>query len=362
MVLRSIAAEDNIFPLRVPFGRPSTSDDFVVVRSKIEALAKASHPWRVTWEIVETRRWGQQRWPVAVEFDTVEDLASAIGRKKELSDVRDALRDARATCPALEPWLLRNAHRISEYLDSWHGLVAVCAYLSANRRPKCYARQIPVPTDTKFIERHERILRELLDVTLGDDVDASGMSFADRFGLLLEPAQIRFRFLDADLRRRVGWPVSESTVPVPQLRELTWTIPRAVVVENRDVFLCLPTLRDTLAIWGAGKAVPLLAQLPWLHGADIVYWGDLDEAGFGLLSSLRGSFPQVRSALMDFESWERWKHLALPGRRDRGARCANLTPSEREALNAVVAGPWLLEQERIPPNWAQQSLAAALSS
>jgi hypothetical protein len=36
-----------------------------------------------------------------------------------------------------------------------------------------------------------------------------------------------------------------------------------------------------------------------MDDALVVYWGDCDEAGHGILSGLRSVFPQVRSVLMD---------------------------------------------------------------
>jgi hypothetical protein len=79
-----------------------------------------------------------------------------------------------------------------------------------------------------------------------------------------------------------------------------------------------------------------------------VYWGDCDEAGYGILSNLRLSFPRLRSVLMDETAWVKWKHLAVLGKRDCSVKHTGLTASERAALNGVLAGPWMLEQERIP--------------
>jgi hypothetical protein len=98
-----------------------------------------------------------------------------------------------------------------------------------------------------------------------------------------------------------------------------------------------------------------------MASTQIVYWGDCDEAGYGILSGLRSSFPQVRSLLMDHTAWCRWRHLAVPGQRDASARHAHLTDVEREALNAVVAGPWMLEQERIPPAEAERAVLTAFN-
>ncbi|MDB4913701.1 MAG: hypothetical protein JWM95_1345 [Gemmatimonadetes bacterium] len=358
--IRAEAAGENIFPLRVPFGRPATTEDFGAVSQKIEVLALSPYPWRIEWEVVKTRKWGRQNWPLAVYFDSIESLAAGIGADEELAHTRNALAGARAVCPALEPWLRLNAHRIARYTESWAGLVEVCAYFAANPRPNCYPRQVPIAVHSKFIESNTGILRELLDAVIPAPERENATPFAERFGLLVEPPQLRFKFLDRQLQIAAGWPVAEASVPVSELREIVWHIPRILVVENRDVFLCLPPLAGTLGVWGSGKAASILGQLPWLCGSEIVYWGDCDEAGFSILSTLRSVFPQVRSALMDLNTWKRWRHFAVPGNRDRAAHSDSLTSEEKEVLAAVIAGPWLLEQERIPSREADVALRAAI--
>jgi len=358
-VLRAEAIGENLFPLRIPFGRPSTTADFAILRREIEALATARRPWCIDWEEIETRKWGRQRWPVRVAFDSIEDLAAALGRSSELRSFRAALQETRQKCPGLEPWLREKAHRIVDHLADWHGLVAVCAYFEAHPQPHCYTRQIPVPLGTKFIEEHAAILRELLDVVVGNGVNAAAATFAERFHLVVEPPQVRFRFLDTELRTRMGWPVADCSIPLPTFAGLLWTVPRVLVVENRDVFLCLPTVPDTLAIFGAGKMASLLPGCRWMNRAELVYWGDCDEAGYGILSHLRSSFPNLRSLLMDQAAWCRWKHLAVAGKRDSTSSFSHLTASEQGALRAVLAGPWMLEQERIPTQEAERAVLAA---
>jgi hypothetical protein len=199
----------------------------------------------------------------------------------------------------------------------------------------------------------------MLDATLGDRVIEAADEFAERFGLLAEPPLIRFRFLDGTLRDDVRWPVDSSAVPVPLLADVRWRIPRVIIVENRDVFLSLPTLPRTLAIFGSGKAATLLSELRWLNDADIVYWGDCDEAGFGMLVRVRNQFPQVRSVLMDRDTWDLYAHLAVPGKRDRSAACEGLSKPEADCLAEALRGPRMLEQERIPAAVVQQALRAA---
>ena len=96
-VLRAEARGEIIFPMRIRFGRPSTTADFLSLRAQIEAIADARHPWSVEWELVETRKWGKQRWPAKLTFDSVERLAKAIGRSRELVRFREALEYARLT-------------------------------------------------------------------------------------------------------------------------------------------------------------------------------------------------------------------------------------------------------------------------
>jgi len=62
---------------------------------------------------------------------------------------------------------------------------------------------------------------------------------------------------------------------------------------------------------------------------------------------------------MDQAAWQQWKHLAVPGRRDSSVKHSYLNVSERAALTAVLAGPWMLEQERIPLVEAERAIAAA---
>jgi hypothetical protein len=145
---------------------------------------------------------------------------------------------------------------------------------------------------------------------------------------------------------------------MPVFAGLQWNISRVLVVENRDVFLCLPTVPNTLSIFGSGKAASLLLGCRWMNNATIVYWGDCDEAGYGILSNLRASFPHVQSLLMDEAAWHAWKHLAVPGKKDSAGSLSYLTATEQRALKSILAGPWMLEQEKIPIVEAERAIAA----
>src|SRR6267154_5858672 len=122
-VLLAKATGENVFPLRIPFGQPRTTADFGVLRGEIESLAASRQNWRIDWQEIETRKWGRQRWPLSLWFDSIEDLATSLGRSDELQAFWAAVEDARERCPALEPWLRVKAHRIIDCLADWHRLV-----------------------------------------------------------------------------------------------------------------------------------------------------------------------------------------------------------------------------------------------
>jgi hypothetical protein len=360
-VLRAEAIGDNLFPLVIPFGRPSTTSDFGAIRADLTSLAAADYGWQIDWEDIDTRKWGNQRWPRRVSFDSVESLAHALQSTEQLRMFREALIFARSVCPNLEPWLQTRAHKILELLPEWKDLVCVCAFFDANPSPGCFARQLPIPVGTKFVEEHTGILGELLTIVLGDRANTKGLCFEERFHLRLEPAQVRFRFLDARLRAHLNWPVMDCSISAEDLASIALKIPRALIIENKAVFLCLPDVPDTLAILGNGKAASLLHQCGWLQESDVVYWGDCDEAGFGILSSIRARLPGVRSILMDHETWKRWNRFAVLGRKDLGARYDHLTPAEREALAVVMANSLMLEQEKIPLQDAENAIKKAFA-
>src|SRR5438552_17329214 len=83
-VLRAEATGAKMFPLQVPFRRPRISDEYQGIRSAVESLASAKLPWRIEWQEVNTRKWGKQRWPVRVTFESPDDRASALGHSREL--------------------------------------------------------------------------------------------------------------------------------------------------------------------------------------------------------------------------------------------------------------------------------------
>jgi hypothetical protein len=180
------------------------------------------------------------------------------------------------------------------------GLIEVTKFFLSHPWPDCYARQIPVSVDTKFVERHQSVLCEWLDELLpASAIQTDETKFPLRFGLRDRQPHITFRVLDPELQAELRLPFDEFSVPLRYLATLPVRNATVIIVENQLNLLTLPLVRRGIALRGEGDAVTRLAKLNWLNDNRAVYWGDIDIEGFEILSSFRRFIPDIRSLLMD---------------------------------------------------------------
>lgn len=345
--LRALVAGDAFFPLKIPFGRPSTSDEWPKLQQEITALASGTVGYRIEWTTVDTRRWGEQRMPVRVWFDDEPAYLQALGKTTEIDALRGLLEHTREVCPDLNQWLHANVLRVIEFAAVWKELLLVCCYFLANPRPGVYARELPVAVDTKFVERHEGILRSLLDHLLPESAKADTPHFAQRFGLKFEEPQIRFRVLDDAMAIATTLPFTDVSVPFSQFASLRWSGIVILIVENKKTFLSLPALAGTVGIWGGGGAAHLLVNATWLATCQMFYWGDLDVHGLHIVSRLRRVFPALESVMMDTATFEKFKSRCGPAKPATYEDVTLLSAEELAVYHRVRAGGVLLEQEKL---------------
>lgn len=358
--LRSIVVDEPFFPLPIRFGKPSTAVGFAQLRSEVEALAGSAVPYRIEWREIRSPRLGvgRQRLPERLWFERETDFLTTIQKNSEIARFRKQLEEARATCPGIVDWMARRPLVAVEHADVWHELLMVCTYFLRHPRPGCYPRELPLPIGTKFIGDHERVLDEMLTAVLPPtSVEPSRGTFEERFGLRAVEATIRLRVLD-QTSVPVGWPqaLNDITVPRSAFAGLSLPAQRALIVENKLTFLTLPPLRSTIAIFGAGNAVALLAGIESLNWQDLWYWGDLDLAGFHILNRLRHHFPHVRSIFMDPNTLNGHRALAISDRPILDEDTDRLTEDERATYTDLRLNRLRLEQEKLPHSWILQRL------
>src|SRR5262249_860046 len=156
--------------------------------------------------------------------------------------------------------------RMADCGESVEGLIEVTQFFLDHPWPDCYARQIPVAVDTKFVERHEGILREWLDELLpASAIQSDETKFALRFRLRDGQPHRTVRILDPELQAEIGLQYDELSLPLRLLESLDLRDATVVIVENQLNLLTLPMMRRAIAIWGQGKAATLLRRLRWLE-------------------------------------------------------------------------------------------------
>lgn len=353
--------------MRYPLKKPTTKDwveKFDDTRAWVDGLATAAkkHSFEIEFKEIAHRQLGLNRFPQAVLFDCDESLFKSIGK---LGDVHrfDALCELiLKRFPELRPWLEKRPLVALAHDDHWPRLLAVLAFLKQNPRPGIYVRQLEIPeVDTKFIEKHKKLLGELLDLVLPEeaiDWSATGVKkFEQRYGFLAKPLQIRFRILDS-YHYIAG--LSELQLPVDQFCNLHLDIDTVFITENEINGLAFPEIKRSIIIFGLGFGLDRLAGIDWLGSKNIYYWGDIDTHGFVMLDQLRSYFPGAYSFLMDKATLlthrSQWGVEEKPSRRE--LQC--LLPDEQEVYKLLItdelASRVRLEQEKISYHHLKQQL------
>ena len=247
--------------------------------------------------------------------------------------------------------------------DDVERLVAAVGWLASHPASGIYLRQLPIAgLDTKWLERHRRVVLRLLGAARGGD-----RLVESELGLRRAPTTVRVRILDPDL---AAGGLRDVEAPVEEISRM-WA-DRAgfidvVAVENLATFLALEERPRTVAVWGAGsKVIHTLPLLSWArHARRVVYWGDLDADGMRILASLIQRFPGIVPVLMDAPALERWRSLAVadPSRRTSrdGLQPEGLGYEQMRAWRMIADWGLRLEQERLPWDEAISALALALA-
>lgn len=356
-VLRAIALGESAFPKDIRFGRPKPAADWSILQAEITALAQAKLGYEIEWEETNTRRWGRQRLPVRVWFQNEADYLRMIGKTREVEVLRENLSITRSRCPELEGWLASHVMRLIEHARIWPEVLHVCRYFIDHPCPLRYARELPIPVGTKFIDERRPLFRSLFDFLLPPGtIDTASEHFETRYGLLFDEPLIRLKVLCPKFAATLQPAVSDLSIPLSQSRTLPWHGHTVLIVENKMTFLTLPPLTDTIAIFGGGNAAALLETLSWLSQSRLFYWGDLDIHGFHILARLRTAFPEVQSVLMDSRPLELFQGHCIPAKSSSYQNVEGLRPSEAAVYELLRRGQILLEQEKIPHAFAVKTL------
>lgn len=344
-------------PVEVPLRGPTPAaigDDIAAVREWVAGLdagRRADTCYELEWKSVGGRKIGRNELPARAVLRRRDQVWALLGVTATVRRFDDLLEVSRRQ-PRVQEWITEHPHRALALTPQMPQLIAAYEWLDAQRQSRRYLREISAPgVDTKFVERHRSELAGMLGVA------ASSSGFLGDLGLRSKPALIRLRPSPS-----LGLPaaLTELAVRAPELARLDVRPRVAIIVENEISYLSVEVPYDGIVLWGRGFDVDNVGRLPWLGGADVVYWGDIDTHGFAILDRLRAWLPKTRSVLMDRETLVRHRDRWVT--EDRPARSAltRLTVDElglyTDLVEAALGDRVRLEQERIDWNWVEQQL------
>lgn len=356
------------WPLVTPVGCPTEAEaqrDRDIVRDWVLAWRELRHPGTLVWT---ERRWpalGLQSLPQKLVLDDARSLAAWIGEEERWKRAQYRYEQTASRWPALAARLPRYFDVLADYSDpDLLRLETLLSWIQDNPRSNLYPRQIPLAgMDTKWLETRTSLVTDLIGALRLDDAEGSG--FHRRCGLKETPQIVRVRLLDRTLRDQVGG-LGDIAAPIDEIAALRLPISRVYIVENVQTGLCFGESPGSIVFMGLGYGVSALAGLPWLAGADCIYWGDVDTHGFAILSRLRTCQPNAVSALMDESTLLR--NRSVWGEEEKQVSAPELpflTTEEQTVYRGLKQQRWglnvRLEQERIAWDEAWRVLRPAAS-
>jgi hypothetical protein len=158
----------------------------------------------VEYKQVGGRLVGANQIPCRAWLDGYTQAWDLLGTRRQVSELTRLADRTKAECPRVLSWLERNPVRALQLAADWDRLLATVRWIDEHQLAGLYVRQVDVPgVDTKFIEGHQRVLTQLLDLQLDPArINPAAPDFADRYGFRRKPEYVRFRRVGLHPRER----------------------------------------------------------------------------------------------------------------------------------------------------------------
>ncbi|MDX8397580.1 MAG: DUF2220 family protein [Mariprofundaceae bacterium] len=364
-ICRALVMDTGVFPLTIGLGQPSAKvmlDDFAAMQDWVKLMQSYAQKKQLTLEYktVNHRVLGQQSLPYKIVLQEPQQAARLIAKAQLLKTFGHLYKETGKYADGLQAWVFKHPLKMLELAGQWQPIMDLCMWMLANPQPKIYLRQVGVAgVDSKFIEKHKKVLASLFDQILpvfAIDDDFSGVTgFARRYGFLDKPLMLRVRPLDTSIRLLSCQGNQDVMLTAKALASIDDAIQAqiktVIVVENEINYLSFPDMPHALLIFGSGYGFEALKQVKWFAERSWYYWGDIDTHGFAILDQLRCSFPHVCSFLMDSATFMRHQHAWGKEPKQEKKDLKHLSEEEQEMYDILrfnhLGEGLRLEQERI---------------
>ncbi|RXP60872.1 hypothetical protein EC396_04250 [Lutibacter sp. HS1-25] len=315
-----------------------------------QSKEKKGFGYTLDFQQVKTKHLGTQDLPTSIYFDTEKDFLKFLGKEIEVKLFNESIIKITKVFPELKEWIINNPIKVIQNTVEWGSILKVCLYFKQNPKPNLYIRELPINVHTKFIERNQSVIKDLLDILISEYNNKEEKQFEKRFNLKYAEPQIRFEILDKEVSQKFFSGIDDISIPMSEFETLDLPIERVIVFENKTTFytaLTLPKMDKAIALFGSGFSVSNLKNVYWFKHKELLYWGDIDVQGFEILSQFRSYFPQTKSILMDKPTFDKFFE------NDSGTPTnisvqLNLTDEEQQLYDILKTNNWRLEQEKIP--------------
>ena len=368
------------WPWVVPLGRPTERDVLTDAQSVLAwrdawVDAKVLGDFEVETDIIAWRAIGTQTVPVRVFFVNTNAIAKVAGLLPLWTQVVTRAKRFVALWPGIEEAMVREWAMLADWSDdAVLALERVLTWFVDHPKSGLYLRQLPIEgVDTKwFTEPRKKVVQRLL-VAIREAKESVPLmaessealdpdtTFETVCGLKPLPKLIRGRLLD-EVDQKVFYGLSDLSLPLDEWAQLPLYPEIVFISENLQTGLAFEAHPKSVVFFGLGAGVTQLAAIPWVRTARIIYWGDIDTYGLEILAHLRSVLPQTESVMMNRQTLEAFRGLAVvENRQASGAHVEHLRENEREVFDALKVGDLArlrLEQERIPWSVARETLLA----
>lgn len=181
---------------------------------------KKSFGYTVDFQKVKTKYLGVQDLPTTIYFDSDEDFIKYLGKEKEVEFFKENYKNIISAFPELKEWVIQNPARIIQNQNDWESILKVSSFFKQTPKPSLYIRELPVKVHTKFIEKNQSIIKDLLDALIPEYSNLQERTFKKRFNLKFSEPQIRFKILDKEISRNFFSGLDDIAIPVSQFENL----------------------------------------------------------------------------------------------------------------------------------------------
>ena len=358
------------FPIRIGL-KPPTGQSAV---ENIEHFQTFIRQWRsfpsqqfIEWDTRNYRTLSEQTLPKFFVLNNIRELIEFIGSEavKRSQLWKTNMSFLLETYPDAYPALVKHLHTIESMRPSDARLLpSLIDQLTPGMGEDKYLRALPlVGVDTKFLEKYQTLITDIIDTVHVDAVRSAGGLY-EWLGCHRNPkGWLTLRPLCEKVEAKLGG-LSIVQLPGDVLKEYVLPANNILVVENMESGLGLPLLPNTIAVFGGGKNVAWM-EASWLKQKRVAYWGDIDTWGLSILSDVRSKLPSVEALMMDRDTLDRHQERMVGERMSVDNTPEFLSDSETQIfLHLKNSDKKIsrLEQERLSPDYIKCKLQNWIAS